>query len=139
MIPTAIVKSKPELTGTRTAMDGLLTVSEYRMTIGRAPDEPIPTYGDNETFNFLLTGNNPDTRDLVPGTPIHIGQISRGQGGELHGFGINLAQYGCCNNCEAEGEVQFSPEARDRKLCARCVAGQIHYETAPTELTQDLG
>ena len=124
MIPTAIVKSNPVMIREETQISGMLRVRTYTMNISPTPEEPIKYYKNNEPFTFVLTGENSNTECLTPGTPIHITVMERSKDGALRGFGINLEQFGCCDNCEAEGNIQITPEDPGAMLCSQCVNKQ---------------
>ena len=132
MTPTAIVKSDPVMTGEETQVGGMIRVRTYRMNISPAPDEPIKNFREDEPFTFVLTGEKASTECLTPGTPIHIMKLKRGPGGDLRGFGINLEQYGCCDDCEQEGTIQITPEQPGGMRCRRCVNRQKEVVFAQT-------
>ena len=138
MIPTATVTKAPEMIGEEMTLRGLIRVRTYRMRISPSQDEPIKSFRENESFVFELPGNYSNTRDLVPGTPIHIAALQRNDEGELRGYGINLERYGCCDNCEREGTVQFTPENPNQSHCARCVANFVEYQEAPPSAVMTL-
>ena len=122
MNANAVVETQPVLVREEPALQGHLVARTYRMAVRPHEDEPIKNFKPGEIMTFTLTGVDPDPRDIVPGTALNITIITRGPGRELIGIGINLERYGCCDNCEREGTVQFTPERPSRNHCKHCVS-----------------
>lgn len=121
MNPTATVETSPVLVDERPALQGYLVQRTYRMRVNPHAEEPVKNFKPGECMTFTLIGLDPDPRDLVPGAEMHITIVTRKQG-QLIGIGISLERYGCCDNCEREGTVQFTPERPGQNHCKHCVS-----------------
>lgn len=121
----ATVETSPKLLSRAQTPDGSHRLTYYTMDVSGPPGQEFPDFTATEPFEFVLSGDRVDTRDLVPGTPIHITYINRGPGQRAKGYGILVLRHGICHACEREDQVQITPEYPDQQYCARCAATRL--------------